>query len=122
MFINNNAVVYRPIVVAGLAVQLLAQPALAHDNHDHSRSSDQPADEQDTAPAQPEASDTLPSATPAESDATPVVVEDPTPLGTQGELGNGFAIGLGESLLGLILVGPFLLISFKNISFRKMRN
>ena len=115
MFINNHAVVYRPIVIAGLAVHLLAQPSLAHDNHDHSRGSDQPADEQDTAPVQPEASDTLPSATPAESDAAPVIVEDPTPLGTQAELGNGFAIGLSESLLGLILVGPFLLISFRNM-------
>ena len=115
MFINTSAVVYRPIVIAGLTVQLIAQPSFAHENHDHSRSSDQPSDEQDTAPVQPEGANILPSETSAESDVTPVVVEEPTPLGTQAELGNGFAIGIGESLLGLLLVGPFILISFRKM-------
>lgn len=45
--------------------------------------------------------------------ATPVVQESLSPLASQSGLSEGFSLGWGESLLGLLIAGPFLLLSVK---------
>lgn len=100
------------------------QPVFAHANHHGTEEASPVEADQETAPVT-----TTPVATTG-SDDTSDEVEQSSHLTTetvaapvaqpptaQGQLLDGFSIGLGESLLGLILVGPFVLISLK-----RMRN
>ncbi|MEM7066651.1 MAG: hypothetical protein AAF572_26235 [Cyanobacteria bacterium P01_B01_bin.77] len=123
MKINSDAYPtgqYLVLMAVPIAAQLLSYPAFAHENHHHreepSSSSTEPA--QETAPV-----------TTTDGNDTSAEVEQPAKLTTeetvaaptaetpnsQGQLSDGFSIGLGESLLGLILVGPFLLMSLKRM-------
>lgn len=44
---------------------------------------------------------------------TPAAQESPAASVSQANAAEGFSMGLGESLLGLIIAGPFLLLSLK---------
>ncbi|WP_163663861.1 hypothetical protein [Adonisia turfae] len=104
--------------------QLLVQPAFAHANHDHSRATEQPSVTVDEAnkvnpddmmdmssDEMPMDATEMPMHTTQEPTDVPVV--EVAPSVSQAKLLDGFSIGLGEALLGLILVGPFLLMSLK---------
>lgn len=70
-----------------------------------------------TTDASPEPSDgemVMPaSEEPLKTDETPIQAESPTKAVSQANVAEGFPIGWGESLLGLIVAGPFLLLSLR---------
>lgn len=47
-------------------------------------------------------------------DEVPVTQASPTKSTSEASISGGFSFGVGESLLGLLIVGPVLLISLKN--------
>ncbi|MEO0488352.1 MAG: hypothetical protein AAFZ49_02180 [Cyanobacteria bacterium J06659_2] len=107
---------------------LLPETAVGHVGHPHRQTTEPeseeavPAESETVAPAKPSNSsshvddmampssdmpiDTTPEAAPIE--AVPAAVEEPAPAPSQAGI-NASGAGLGESLLALIVVGPFLL-------------
>ncbi|MBE9067943.1 hypothetical protein IQ260_14915 [Leptolyngbya cf. ectocarpi LEGE 11479] len=106
---------YLVLMTTSISAQLLIQPAFAHENHhgmeEPSSSSTESAPATTTDGDDPSNEGEKPSELTTETVAAPTA-QTPT---SQGQLSDEFSIGLGESLLGLILVGPFLLMSLKRM-------
>lgn len=114
-------------VVATGALLVLTANAVAHEGHPHGEEAEAaaPTTDEQTAPSS-EAAASDPSAatvqTPATDrpmethkspdEATSETVTAPVAV-SQARITEGFSIGLGESLLGLIIAGPFLLLTLK---------
>ncbi|MEM9905291.1 MAG: hypothetical protein AAF921_09745 [Cyanobacteria bacterium P01_D01_bin.44] len=131
---------YRIALMGGMlsygAQLLIRQDAEAHTNHDHTKRDDQAdpaaAGEQPTSASDASAieepavspnkadSDALPSSdvqmeAPAETaiQEVPATQASPSTAASQALFLDGFSIGLGESLLGLMIAGPLLLRSLR---------
>lgn len=122
---NDWTVLGSSTVVTG-ALLVSRANAVAHEGHPHGEESETaaPTTDEQIVPSAEAASD--PSAatvhTPATDrpmethkspdEATPETVTTPATV-SQARIVEGFSIGLGESLLGLIVAGPFLLLTLK---------
>ena len=107
-----------------LAYSSQLQPTLAHANHPHSASPEpeaanleeaaQPSDETSNDAAElekqqnPTEGVTVLEAVPASPGSSPHTV-------STAKLADGFSLGLGEALFGLMIAAPFLLLSLKKI-------
>lgn len=96
------------------------QPALAHANHPHSKP-DEPEAANDGALSQPIDETSSDAVAPAEIESSaikdPAIEEIPVSPESSSvsaaKLTDGFSFGLGESIFGLLIVVPFLLLSLK---------
>lgn len=107
-----------------LAYSSQLQPTLAHTNHSHSASPEpktanieeaaQPSDETSNDAAElekqqnPTEGVTVIEAVPASPGSPPYTV-------STAKLADGFSLGLGESIFGLMIAAPFLLLSLKKV-------
>lgn len=104
------------------------QPALAHANHPHSKTDEpemmaEPEAANDGALSQPidETSSDAVAPTEIESSAIKDTAIEEIPVSPESlsvsaaKLTDGFSFGLGESIFGLLIVVPFLLLSLKKI-------
>jgi len=128
---SNYWTVLGSSAVASGTQLVIAANAVAHEGHPHRKEAEAAAptlDEQTVpnaeaasdAPAAPQTESVNAPATdmPMETHKSPI---DETPSETltapaavaQARITEGFSIGLGESLLGLIIAGPFLLLTLK---------
>lgn len=110
---------------------VITEKALAHEGHPHrgeAESASPLSDEKsrpdsETAVHEPPASvhietgDMPTSDMPMEANETPIEgkteTQSPPTAVSQASVTEGFSIGLGESIFGLIIAGPFLLLSLK---------
>jgi len=123
---RNDWTVLGSSAVATGALLVSRANAVAHEGHPHREeaAAAAPTTDEQTVPSAEAASD--PSATtvhtpatdrPMEThkspdEATSETVTAPAAV-SQARITEGFSLGLGESLLGLIIAGPFLLLSLK---------
>ncbi|MEM8809938.1 MAG: hypothetical protein AAGF01_28300 [Cyanobacteria bacterium P01_G01_bin.38] len=104
---------------------LIAQNAVAHTNHDHTKDVESSGDVESSVPAAASDKVEIEHTTPSSAEVQKHVSEGaaiqevpvtemslPTPV-SRVRLSDGVSIGLGEVLLGLIIAGPFLLISLR---------
>lgn len=126
---NDWTVLGSSTVVTG-ALLVLTANAVAHEGHPHGEEAEAaaPTTNEQTAPNEDAASDPAavtqtesvntsapdrPMEThPSPDEATSETVTTPADV-SQARITEGFSLGLGESLLGLIIAGPFLLLSLK---------
>ncbi len=116
-------------VATGMPLVVTAE-ALAHSgSHGEDAETSAAADEHHTPEPEAATSEEMPESPDAEGAITPAadmpMAADETPIEEsavaqespvavfQANVTEGFSIGLGESLLGLIIAGPFLLMSLK---------
>lgn len=107
--------------VLGSSAVAIAMPlvvtakAVAHEGHPHQQ--DTEAANEPSATPHPESVNTPATDRPLESHESPVETTSETPTApatvAQARVTEGFSMGLGESLLGLIIAGPFLLLTLK---------
>lgn len=137
---NRHRALQVTSIPTGITILSTHSAALAHVGHDHSRSAEPAATEESADSAATETAEDGPNASEAHSmteSADEMSVEDSQPMPmdmaddvpaqdavteaqvvpenstTRATISEGFSIGFGESMLGLIIAGPFLLASLK---------
>lgn len=137
---NRHRALQITSVPTGIAIFSMHPGALAHNGNDHSRGAEPAATEAPAAAAATEPATDGPSTPEAHSmteSAAEMPVENSQPMlmdtaddastqdavtetqvvpensPTRANVSEGFSIGFGESMLGLIIAGPFLLASLK---------
>jgi hypothetical protein len=126
---NDWTVLSSSAVAIGTQLVVTAN-AVAHEGHPHRQDAEAaspPTDEQPTTDAEAasepsatthtESVNTPATEMPMETPESPIEATSETPTApaavSQARITEGFSIGFGESLLGLIIAGPFLLLTLK---------
>lgn len=112
-----------PLALLGLTARYTSKlkPVLAHSGHSHSAASEpkstdlekvsQPLDETNkdvTEAIESQANQTT-------SEKVPTTAEITAPGVSTAKLADGFSLGLGEAIFGLMIAAPFLLLSLKKV-------
>lgn len=93
-----------------LAYSSQLQPALAHANHPHSPEPETDDTEEEAQPIDEVSNDVTKS---IESQSTPTQAEVTAPAVSTAKLTDGFSLGFGEAIFGLMIATPFLLLSLR---------
>lgn len=107
----HNKVQLQAVFLGGvLAYSSQLQPALAHANHPHSPEPETDDTEEEAQPIDEVSNDVTKS---IESQSTPTQAEVTAPAVSTAKLTDGFSLGFGEAIFGLMIATPFLLLSLR---------
>ncbi|MEM6251575.1 MAG: hypothetical protein AAF821_01520 [Cyanobacteria bacterium P01_D01_bin.156] len=117
----HNKVQLQLVFLGGvLAYSSQSQPALAHTNHSHSPEPETANIEETTQPSDETSNDAAElekQQNPAEGvtaiESVPASPGSPLHTVSTAKLADGFSLGFGESIFGLMIAAPFLLLSLK---------